>query len=302
MMACVFTAGALLLVLLTGPSYSFPAQKGNNPSSSSGHGANPPAGSNWEMPSYGSYAPSASGSGALSNPAPVQAAPDNEYPYSQPTGQKQPNSAAPVPSGYAFQPAAVQEGPSAWAVEPPRLPSDGTRWVSSNPDHLYSSNVSPYYPQYQGGELSKYEGGFDHSRSESETETQGFQQYPRVAAVEAQPEFTSVVQPPFPGRSWPFLPYPYDYMFMTGQYPPGTFTHSSQSSEQGANQWQDSHYIRYRFPSTQQAESVPELQAPQTYNQPSQPVAQSTGGVYYPYQGVGQGSSTGGHGMSKVGY
>ncbi|XP_060908486.1 uncharacterized protein LOC132985233 [Labrus mixtus] len=240
------------------------------------------------MPSYGRYAPSATDSGALSNPAPAQAVQDKKYTYSQPTGQKQPNAAAPVPPGYAFQPATIQEGPSSWAVDPPRLPSGSAQRVSSGPDPLASSYVSPYYPQYQGGELSKYEGDFEHSNSESETETSGFQPYPYFDNVQAQPQFTSDVQPPFYGRSWPFLPYPYDYMFMTGQYPAGTFTHSSQSSEQGADQWQDSHYIRDHFPRNRQAEMVPELKAPQTYKQPSQSVAQSTGSVYYPYQRIGQ--------------
>ncbi|KAG7230356.1 hypothetical protein INR49_024461 [Caranx melampygus] len=62
----------------------------------------------------------------------------------------------------------------------------------------------------------------------------------------AEPSFTSQPRPmPHPG--WGFYPY-YDYMFLTGQYPPGTVTHASSSFEQGRDHWQDVHYVRDHYP------------------------------------------------------
>lgn len=47
-------------------------------------------------------------------------------------------------------------------------------------------------------------------------------------------DFTSNLQPLTLDRSW--VDYPFDYMFLTGQYPPGTVSHAVISLEQGRDQ------------------------------------------------------------------
>ncbi|KAK0144791.1 hypothetical protein N1851_016639 [Merluccius polli] len=41
--------------------------------------------------------------------------------------------------------------------------------------------------------------------------------------------------------------YPYDWRFLMGQYPPGTYTHSSSGLERGRDDWQENHYLRYDY-------------------------------------------------------
>ena len=126
-------------------------------------------------------------------------------------------------------------------------------------------NVSPpVYPAYQAGELSNLEEAFEHGNYETETEDQGF--YPSsgagVAPMQASAGLAFTSQPqPGPSMAGHWGPYPYyDYMFITGQYPPGTYTDFSASYEQGHDNWEDAHYRRY-YPA-QETSAVPQIFEP----------------------------------------
>ncbi|XP_061610126.1 uncharacterized protein LOC133468342 [Phyllopteryx taeniolatus] len=120
-----------------------------------------------------------------------------------------------------------------------------------------ASSFGPYFPppqpEFQPGELFRMEKTFEHGDYESERETQGFPQQPRrwpqpvPLPYDSTPE--SVARSPAdifpPPVSRPFVPYPFDYYFLTGQYPPGTATHFSSSFERGRNYNQDLHYEKY---------------------------------------------------------
>ncbi|XP_070818331.1 uncharacterized protein [Chaetodon trifascialis] len=98
-------------------------------------------------------------------------------------------------------------------------------------------------------------------------------------ASQSQPQSLSQPQPNL--GSWGMYPY-YDFMFLTGQYPPGTITYSSQSSEQGSDSWQDVHYVKESAPYNPgpagQAETfTSDFTAPQTFDAPRQPAIASYG-------------------------
>ncbi|XP_030261634.1 DNA-directed RNA polymerase II subunit RPB1-like isoform X3 [Sparus aurata] len=231
--------------------------------------------------------------------------------YPQPSVQRQPaastyssNSyaAAPEASGYASGSSA---GPSTgqptfsqdvdWAVAPPSpLSGDGASAGPSAGQFSGPSNVSPPRPpQLQGGELNKYAQIAEYGNSEYETEEQGFLPAPpppgaQALSGEGSP---SDVQPSGPdsrpAQSFYPYPYPYDYLFLTGQYPPGTITHSSSNFEQGADNYEDTHYMRYNYPASPGVQQVkispPAFEVPQSVQQPRQPVRQSVGSAsYYP--------------------
>lgn len=106
-----------------------------------------------------------------------------------------------------------------------------------------SPPLPPPGPEYQAGELSHFEQAFENGDYQTETEEQGF--FPSMQKSAGQ-GFTSQPQPEFVGGSWGT--FPYDYMFLTGQYPAGTVSHFSSSNEQGNDNWQDIHYVRYHYP------------------------------------------------------
>ncbi|XP_067427709.1 uncharacterized protein [Thunnus thynnus] len=315
MMAVLVSSGALLLVLLTGASYSYPTKKrggfDSSASYSGNYGANPGSastGSYWEVPSSNAFAPAAPGFEVASETAVAPAHPGtalgsgpNYYQPSvpnQPTASYSSNSfAQPAPSGSVSsfpaglaQPSSFQPAPKdiAWVVAPPHPFSgeeaserpEASSFVSRKPAPapLGPSNVSPPGPPpppvFQAGELSHMENIYEHGNFESETEDTGFQPPPPGVQVSAEQGFTSEPQPSGLGRGLVGYPH-YDYMFLTGQYPPGTVTHYSSSFEQGRDHWQDAHYIRYHYPSspsTQQVKIFPtEPAAPQVMKQPSQP-------------------------------
>lgn len=180
-----------------------------------------------------------------------------------------------------------------WAV-PPQFPGGKTstrpsahQFVSSH-GPSYVSPPGPFLPPYQAGELSQFEKVYEHGDSDSETEEKGLQ--PPPPGVQPLNEASTIELKQFgPRRIW--VNYPYDYMFLTGQYPPGTVTHSSHDYEQGNDYWQDAHYIRDYFPaypSTGQVETRP-AEAPQHVKQPSQPVKQSIGSTSYGQSGAATG-------------
>lgn len=349
MMAVWVASGALLLVMLIGTSYSHPVKQGFDPSSTYGssYDAKPAStGSYLEVASSGSasVAPGA-GLRSVSNPARPYTATHRKPSYPQPS-VKEPAAAsygsttfaAPVYSGYASSHLAGSTHPSSsqptfnqdipWTVGPSshfsRRPSSHSSVSSiAAPEPLGPVNVSPPVPQYQAGELSQVEEVFEHGNYESEREEQSLQAAPPVAQTLTGRISTSESAPPGLSRSW--LGYPYDYMFLTGQYPPGTVTHYSESSEQGEDHWQDDVYTRAYLPaSTWEVETSPaDFAAPQHVTQPMHPVKQSTGSTSYGQSGVAvsydwqsgaaglQGpyseqphwlNPAGGYGPSKVGY
>lgn len=117
---------------------------------------------------------------------------------------------------------------------------------SSGPGFVSPPRPPPLPPVYRAGELSKYERTAEHGLYEQETQEQGSPPAPPYLPV-AENRFTRPMQPAFP--HWGFYPYYYDYMFLTGQYPPGTLSHASSSYEHGRNSWQDDHYVKEHAPS-----------------------------------------------------
>ena len=170
----------------------------------------------------------------------------------------------------------------------------GTRGVgSSRPE-----NVSPPLPgpEYQAGELSQFEQTSEKGDYQTETEEQGFLPPPPLpVSASAGEGFTSQPQPESSmGGSWGFYPYPYyDYMFLTGQYPPGTVSHYSSSNEQGSDKWRDAQYVRY-YPSSNPgpAQQTETFAVPQSFEDPRPPVKHPQMAHYgYPY---GQGGAAAG--------
>lgn len=131
--------------------------------------------------------------------------------------------------------------------------SAGTHGVGwSGPANVSPPIYPPPPPAYQAGELSHLEEDFEHGNYETETKDQGF--YPPPMQASIGQAFTRQPLPgPGMGRYWGgyrgSYPY-YEYMFLSGQYPPGTYTHLSFNKEQGMDNWEDIHYERY-YPAQQ---------------------------------------------------
>ncbi|XP_042338483.1 translation initiation factor IF-2-like [Plectropomus leopardus] len=293
MMTARFFSGASLFALLIVDICCLPVNK---------KGFNPGAGSN-SGPTKGVAQPS--------HPA----APQPGASVPQPAAHSGPapsvgsgSASGPSFSGYrdasvgpnpAVSTAALQPAPHnfKWFVAPPSFPSEREEMptavravASSKPQH-----VSPPRPVYQAGELSHYEHNFEHGNYEGETEELGsLPPPPPPYAMDEEPTpegYTSEPRPdPNMGAGY-WLPYPYDMMFLTGQYPPGTYTHSSSSYEQGRDHWQDDHYVRYHDPYSGPAQQmvIPtgDSAALESYEDPNTPVM----------AGYGQGGSYGGFGQ-----
>ncbi|XP_071313719.1 mucin-1-like [Trachinotus anak] len=270
----------------------------------------------YSAPAFGSNrgAPSSHFSpGAMPNSAPADGAstpsyqpvPQPEPSFSQPARRR---PAAPVSSSSSPRPVELGHSGSAgapfqpaprdinWAVAPPSIFSGEEMPHGTNVDSSSAAYVSPPLPppgpMYQAGELSHFEESYEHGDFQRETEEQGFlppPPPPPFPVHESSGEsYTSPPRPvPGPGGRWGFYPY-YDYMFLTGQYPPGTVTHASSSFEQGADHWQDAHYVRDYFPQTPgpvEPEAFSgDLAAPQRFQEPQPPVK----------TGYGQGGSAAG--------
>ncbi|KAL6117618.1 uncharacterized protein ACO6RY_15364 [Pungitius sinensis] len=192
---------------------------------------------------------------------------------SQPTAQRGPapsvgrsSSSGPISSGLrdtsvrkipasSAQPgAAFQPGPQNLPSAPPsggEGTSSGIRDVAPS----FPEAVSPIEPLYKAGELSQFDRTFDYGNNERETEQQGGQPQPPIpppfiAQESAGQGFAGPLQPvPNPGYGVGFLPFPYDYVFLTGQYPPGTFIHTSSNYDHGSDYWED---VRYERPGREQ--------------------------------------------------
>ncbi|XP_037100450.1 uncharacterized protein LOC119117915 [Syngnathus acus] len=131
-------------------------------------------------------------------------------------------------------------------VEVPELPvTDSVLPV--DPEGLGSVPIlPPRHPEFQPGELFRLEKTFEHGDYESEHETQGAPQpppfYQPLPVPVDLPQRVSPLPPNFFPPPRPDVPYPFDYYFLMGHYPPGTATHFSSTYERGRNYNQDLHY------------------------------------------------------------
>lgn len=106
-----------------------------------------------------------------------------------------------------------------------------------------SSQFGGHATDYRGGDLITEDGAINYGNYKSETEEQGTMPQPQPA-IFGVPGHTSQPRLQFGG----YLPFYYDYRFLTGQYPRGTYTHTSISHSQGLNSWNDAHYVREAVP------------------------------------------------------
>ena len=162
-----------------------------------------------------------------------------------------------------------------WAIAP--LAFSGGDRATAGANGGGSQSVSPPFPEpiYQAGELDQYEETKEHGTYDQETEDQGFLPPPPPMVFESAGQGYASSSQPEPQRLG-YLPYYYDYMFLTGQYPPGTYTHASRSYEQGRDRWQDVHYVR-DYPSVaEQPETITDAAAAQqSFDASKQPLGQS---------------------------
>lgn len=115
-------------------------------------------------------------------------------------------------------------------------------------------NMSPPPgPEFVPGELRRFENTLEDGGYMSETQERGVPPPPLppygAAVTDTRVSATSP-------RGYFGYFYPYDWMLLTGQYPPGTYTHSSSSVERGRDAWQENHYRRYDYPSSPMEEQV----------------------------------------------
>ncbi|KAG7517463.1 hypothetical protein JOB18_008599 [Solea senegalensis] len=192
----------------------------------------------------------------------------------------------PVKKGFKKAAAAAAAAP----VSSQFLPADEEEMStveSSSVQYLSPPRPPPPPPgsAFKAGELSHYENSYEHADYERETEDQGYLPPPPPPSPmkkSSAPQLTS--QPrPLPGH-WIF--YPYDHMFLTRQYLPGTLTHSSVSFEQGRDHWQDSHYVRPYHADNPDPVEQTEPEAPESLEDP--PVKTVSG---YGQPAVSQGSA-----------
>ncbi|KAK5897039.1 hypothetical protein CesoFtcFv8_010138 [Champsocephalus esox] len=286
MMTSQFVAGASLFAMLIVSMCCLPVQQGSYPGAyydGSKPNTVPNVGLYQQGPS-GQFSPEAVEYYNGTYQSLYQAVPQQEPSVRKLTAQRQPEPAVgpgsfgPVNSGYrgtsarqnpdnSAQPeAAYQPAPPEvkWAVAPPRMfsrgeeVSTGTRAVvSSQPE-----NTSPPGSFYQAGELSTYSQILEQGNSEQETEDLVPSQRPfppgpyqappprseSAGRGYARPSLNSEPRPEA-NTGGVVVPYRfYDFFFLNGEYPPGTFSFSSDSYEQGRDSFQDVGYVRDYFP------------------------------------------------------
>lgn len=135
-----------------------------------------------------------------------------------------------------------------------RLPSHGSQYLRVSPEISAPAN------EFQGGELVSEDASVYYGNYKRETEEQGTR--PQPPALSAATSYGSEPRPAFG-----YLPYYYDYRFLTGQYPRGTYTHSSISHSHGLDNWRDAHYVREYYASP--PEGLPQPSSHPVVNQGS---------------------------------
>lgn len=124
-----------------------------------------------------------------------------------------------------------------------RFPGYGSQALGVR--HEFSGPVN----EFKGGELISEDGSVYYGNYKSETEEKGTR--PQPPTPFAATGYISQPRQDFGG----YLPYYYDYRFLTGQYPRGTYTHSSISHTHGLNNWRDAHYVREYYASRPERQS-----------------------------------------------
>ncbi|XP_053285159.1 uncharacterized protein LOC128446197 isoform X1 [Pleuronectes platessa] len=192
-----------------------------------------------------------------------------------------------------YSPGVMPEGQSQRAKEDPAGPaksgagfqsgSEESKWLFAPPIVDYEE-TSP--PLYQAGELSQFERSIDAGDYDYETVEEGplpppyyGPEYDHTPLDENLEGYTS---PPLPDGRWIAYPY-YDYRFLTGQYPTGTVSYFSGSSDQGSDNYEEVHYVR-DFPAPPQPINSPMAKTPEVPKQPfysgrpaKQPIRQAGG-------------------------
>ncbi|XP_075959186.1 uncharacterized protein LOC142962530 [Anarhichas minor] len=184
---------------------------------------------------------------------------------------------------------------------------------------VFPEEVRPIEPMYKAGALSQFEKSFDYGNNERETEQQGRLPGPPPLFLQQEYAGQGFISQPNPdsniaGSSLPYpypYPYPYyDFMFLTGQYPPGTVSHASNSYEHGSNYYDDVHYVRDNVPE-QPMEPFTRFVDPQSFKDPYPVMAgyRQGGGAQAggPASSHGRfrqpvGIQAGGHNLGKGGY
>ncbi|XP_075959029.1 uncharacterized protein LOC142962434 isoform X1 [Anarhichas minor] len=336
MVTARFLSGASLFVLLIVDICCFPYKKGFNPDAS--YGSSYPN----AAPVLGSYQGAPSG---LFSPAVVmpnktpskgiapsyQAEPQPGSSAPQPIAQRVPvpsvasiSSSGPVFSGYGDT--SVRKSP-AGSIQPGAAfqPGPQDNWASPSLSGgealapVFPEEVRPIEPMYQAGMLSQFEKSFDYGNNERETEQQGRLPGPPPLFLQQEYAGQGFISQPNPdsniaGSSLPYpypYPYPYyDFMFLTGQYPPGTVSHASNSYEHGSNYYDDVHYVRDDVPE-QPMEPFTRFVDPQSFKDPYPVMAgyRQGGGAQAggPASSHGRfrqpvGIQAGGHNLGKGGY
>ncbi|XP_059933298.1 uncharacterized protein LOC132475921 [Gadus macrocephalus] len=118
--------------------------------------------------------------------------------------------------------------------------------------HMRRPKPSPG-SQFIPGELLRIKSTMEDGAYESETQEKG--------AKDARDAMVNT-RPPQPKATMPMgsseHPFPYDLLFLTGQYAPGTYPDFTKSVERGRDDWQVNHYRRYDDrPVDQQVQSFP---------------------------------------------
>ncbi|KAJ3599606.1 hypothetical protein NHX12_033562 [Muraenolepis orangiensis] len=163
----------------------------------------------------------------------------------------------PLPGTSDGLPPASSPGVS-WALPPPGIFSGG----DASPSSSYAGySMPPPEPQFVPGELSRLERTLEDGGYESETQERGFPPPPSPYGVYVEDAGPQALMPtdagpqalmPMGGSFGYF--YPYDWRLLTGQYPPGTYTHVSSSLERGRDDWQENHYLKYDYPASPREE------------------------------------------------
>ncbi|XP_056431625.1 uncharacterized protein LOC130370024 [Gadus chalcogrammus] len=121
------------------------------------------------------------------------------------------------------------------------IPPSVLSGVDTGPSTSHMSHPKPSPgSQFIPGELLRIENTKEDGAYESETQEKG--------AKDAQDAMVNT-RPPQPKATMPMgsseQPFPYDLLFLTGQYARGTYPDFTKSVERGRDDWQVNHYRRY---------------------------------------------------------
>ncbi|XP_062250001.1 uncharacterized protein LOC133958980 [Platichthys flesus] len=245
-----FFFGASLWALLIVDMCCGPVKRGFNPGASSS--MYPRSGASQGMPSS-QYSAGVMPEGAYPELSTSAGSGSSTRPFQPRSQRAKEDPAGPAQSGAGFQSGSEE---SKWLIAPPIVEDEET---------------SP--PVYQAGELSQFERSLETGDYDYETVEEGplpppyyGPEYDHTPLDESLEGYTS---PPLPDGRWIAYPY-YDYRFLTGQYPTGTVSYFSGSSDQGSNKYKEVHYVR-ESPSSQPINS-PMAKTPEVPQAPKRPI------------------------------